>query len=85
MASYETINERVREACDTEKAAFKVVLQQPARKAVNRGKTEDTIPFIDNVMKDVDPESVSEIKTAITDKAAQGAAPTFSSNISLNS
>ena len=44
-----------------------------------------TIPFIDNLMKDVDPESVSEIKTAITDKAAQGAAPTFSSNISLNS
>ena len=37
-------------------------------------------------MKDVDPESVSEIKTAITNKAitnkaAQGAAPTFSSNI----
>ena len=81
MASYETI----REACHPEKAAFKVVLQQPARKAVNRGKTEDTIPFIDNMMKDVDPESVSEIKTAITDKAAQGAAPTFSSNISLNS
>ena len=53
--------------------------------AVNRGKTEDTIPFIDNLMKDVDPESVSEIKTAITDKAGQGAAPTFSSNISLNS
>ena len=26
MASYETINERVREACHTEKAAFKVVL-----------------------------------------------------------
>ena len=45
----------------------------------------NTIPFIDNLMKDVDPESVSEIKTAITDKAAQGAAPTFSSNISLNS
>ena len=37
------------------------------------------------MMKDVDPESVSEIKTAITDKAAQGAAPTFSSNISFNS
>ena len=36
-------------------------------------------------MKDVDPESVSEIKTAITDKAAQGVAPTFSSNISFNS
>ena len=79
------LNEGVREACYPEKAAFKVVLQQPARKAVNRGKTEDTIPFIDNLMKDVDPESVSEIKTAITDKAAQGAAPTFSSNISLNS
>ena len=45
----------------------------------------NTIPFIDNLMKDVDPESVSEIKTAITDKAAQGAAPTFSSNMSLNS
>ena len=44
-----------------------------------------TIPFIDNLMKDVDPESVSAIKTAITDEAAQGAAPTFSSNISLNS
>ena len=80
MASYETI----REACHPEKAAFKVVLQQPARKAVNRGKTEYTIPFIDN-MKDVDPESVSEITTAITDKAAQGSAPTFSSNISFNS
>ena len=79
------LNERVREACHPEKAAFKVVLQQPARKAVNRGKTEDTIPFIDNLMKDVDPESVSEIKTAITDKAVQGAATTFSSNISLNS
>ena len=37
------------------------------------------------MMRDVDPESVSEIKTAITDKAAQGAAPTFSSNISFNS
>ena len=37
------------------------------------------------MMKDVDPESVSEIKTAIKDKAVQGAAPTFSSNISLNS
>ena len=48
------------------------------KKAVNRGKTEDTIPFIDNLIKDVDPESVSEIKTAIMDKAAQGAAPTFS-------
>ena len=36
------------------------------------------------MMKDLDPESVSEIKTAITDKAAQGAAPTFSSNISNN-
>ena len=46
---------------------------------------EDTIPFIDNLMKDVDKESVSEIKTATRDKAAQGAAPTFSSNISLNS
>ena len=80
-----TLNERIREAGHPEKAAFKVVLQQLARKAVNRGKTEDTIPFIDNLMKDVDPESVSEIKTAITDKAAQGAAPTFSSNISLNS
>ena len=79
------LNERVREACHPEKAAFKVVLQQPARKAVKRGKTEDTIPFIDNLLKDVDPESVSEIETAITDKAAQGAAPTFSSNISLNS
>ena len=72
------LNERIREACHPEKAAFKVVLYQPARKAVNRGKTEDTIPFIDNLIKDVDPESVSEIKTAITDKAAQGAAPTFS-------
>ena len=51
----------------------------------NRGKTEDTTPFIDNMMKDADPESVSEIKTAITDKAAQGAAPTFSLNISFNS
>ena len=79
------LNKRIREACHPEKAAFKVVLQQPARKAVNRGKTEDTIPFIDNMMKDLDPESVSEIKTAITDKAAQGAAPTFSSNISFNS
>ena len=29
------------------------------------------------MMKDVDPESVSEIKTAVTDKAAQGAAPNF--------
>ena len=54
-------------------------------KAVNRGKTEDTIPFIHNLMKNVGAESVSEIKTAIMDKAAQGAAPTFSSNISLNS
>ena len=79
------LNERIREACHREKAAFKVFLYQTARKAVNRGKTEDTIPFIDNMMKDVDPESVSEIKTAITDKAAQGAAPTFSSNMSLNS
>ena len=79
------LNERIREACHPKKAAFKVVLQQPARKAVNRGKTEDTIPFIDNLMKDVDPESVLEIKTAITVKAAQRAAPTFSSNISLNS
>ena len=79
------LNKRIREACHPEKAAFKVVLQQPARKAVNRGKTEDTIPFIDNMMKDLDPESVSEIKTAITDKAAQGAASTFSSNISCNS
>ena len=78
-------NERIREACHPEKAAFKIVLWQPERKAVNRGKTEDTIPFVDNLMKDVDPESVSEIKTAITDKAAQGVAPTFSSNISLNS
>ena len=56
-----------------------------SKKAVNRGKTEDTTPFIDNMMKDVDPESVSEIKTAITDKAAQGSAPTFSLNISFNS
>ena len=40
--------------------------------------TADTISFIDNLIKDVDQESVSEIKTAITDKAAQGAAPTFS-------
>ena len=40
--------------------------------------TVDTISFIDNLIKDVDQESVSEIKTAITDKAAQGAAPTFS-------
>ena len=54
-------------------------------KPLTVGKTEDTIPFIDNLMKDVDPESVSEIRTAITDKAVQGAAPTFSSNISLNS
>ena len=75
------LNKRLREACHPEKAACKVVLKKPARKAVNRGKTEDTIPFIDNLMKDVDPESVSEIKTAITNKAAQGAAPTFSSNI----
>ena len=37
------------------------------------------------MMKDVDPESVSEIKTAITDKAEQGAAPTFYTNISFNS
>ena len=38
-------------------------------------------------MKDVDPESVPEIKTAITDKAAQGGggAPTFYTNISFNS
>ena len=79
------LNKRIREACHPEKAAFKVVLYQPARKAINHGKTEDTIPFIDNLMKDVYPESVSEIKTAITDRAAQGAAPTFSSNISLNS
>ena len=79
------LNERVSEACHPGKAAFKVVLQQPARKAVNRGKTEDTIPFIDNLMEDVDKESVSEIKTATTDKAAQGAVPTFSSNISFNS
>ena len=79
------LNKRIREACHPEKEAFKDVLQQPARKAVNRGKTEDTIPFIDNMMKDVDPESVSEIKTAITDKAAQGSAPTFSLNISFNS
>ena len=79
------LNKRIREACHPEKVPFKVVFQQPARKAVNRGKTEDTIPFVDNMMKDVDPESVSEIKTAITDKAAQGAAPTFSSNISFNS
>ena len=43
------------------------------------------IPFIDNMIKYVDPESVSEIKTAITDKSTQGAASTFSSNISLNS
>ena len=81
------LNKRIKEACHPEKVPFKVVLQQPARKAVNRGKTEDTIPFVDNMMMDVDPESVSEIKikTAITDKAAQGAAPTFSSNISFNS
>ena len=79
------LNERIRETCYPEKAAFKVVLQQPARKAVKSGKTEDTIPFIDNLMEDVDPESVSEIKTATTDKAAQGAAATFSSNISFNS
>ena len=79
------LNERIREACHPEKAAFKVVLQQPARKAVNRGKTEDTIPFIDNLMEDVDSESVSEIKATTTDKAAQGAAPIFSSNISFNS
>ena len=52
--------------------------QSCALAAVNRGKTEDTIPFIDNMMKDVDPGSVSEIKTATRDKAAQGAAPTFS-------
>ena len=71
------LNKRIREACHPEKAAFKVVLQQPARKAVNRGKTEDIVPFIDKMMKDVDPESVSEIKTAVTDKAAQGAAPNF--------
>ena len=56
------LNKRIREACHPEKVAFKVVLQQPAKKAVNRGRTEDTIPFIDNLMKDVDPESVSEIK-----------------------
>ena len=79
------LNERIREACHPDKEAFKVVLQQAARKAVNRGKTEDTIPFIDNLMEDVDKESVSEIKTATRDKAAQGAAPTFYTNISLNS
>ena len=69
------LNKRIREAC----------IQSCALAAVNRGKTEDTIPFIDNMIKDVDAESVSEIKTAITDKPAQGAAPTFSSNLSLNS
>ena len=53
------LNERIREVCHPEEAAFKIVLWQPERKAVNRGKTEDTIPFIDNLMKDVDPESVS--------------------------
>ena len=36
-------------------------------------------------MEDVDKESVSEIKTATRDKAAQGAVPTFYANISLNS
>ena len=36
---------------------------RPARKTVNLGRrTEDTIPFIDNLMKDADLESVSEIK-----------------------
>ena len=34
-----------------------------ARKTVNRGRrTEDTIPFIDNLMKDADLKSVSEIE-----------------------
>ena len=33
------------------------------KKTVNRGRTtEDTIPFMDNLMKDADLESVSEIK-----------------------
>ena len=63
----------------------KLCFSSQQEKPLTVGKTEDTIPFIDNLMKDVDPESVSEIRTAITDKAVQGAAPTFSSNISLNS
>ena len=39
----------------------KLFLWRPARKTVNRGRgTKDTIPFIDNLMKDADLESVSE-------------------------
>ena len=66
------LNKRIREACHPEKAAFKVVLYQPARKAINHGKTEDTIPFIDNLMKDVYPESVSEIKTCNNGQGSAG-------------
>ena len=47
--------------------AFKVVLWQPARGTTNRGRRHFT--FIDNLKKDTGLESVSEIKTAMMDKA----------------
>ena len=50
-----------------EEEAFKVVLWQPARETTNRGRRHFT--FIDNLKKDTGLESVSEIKTAMMDKA----------------
>ena len=48
--------------------ASKVVLWQPARKGTaNRGRRHFT--FTDNLKKDTGLESVSEIKTAMMDKA----------------
>ena len=50
-----------------EEEASKVVLWQPARGITNRGRRHYT--FIDNLRKDTGLESVSEIKTAMMDKA----------------
>ena len=51
-----------------EEESSKVVLWQPARGTGNRGRRHFT--FIDNLKKDTSVESVSEIKTAMMDKAA---------------
>ena len=77
MESYQNyLSERIREArlriaghCvrHPEEEVSKVVLWQPAKGTTNRGRRHFT--FIDNLKKDTGLESVSEIKTAMMDKA----------------
>ena len=57
------LNEKNQRGLSSKESSIQSCAVGPARKTVNRGRrTEDTISFIDNLMKDADLESVSEIK-----------------------